>query len=371
MSTIIERPGSRYEGGQMTRRDLFRSLSALSAMALAPPRVMGQSRDSVLPVPVRTLNHVSLSSSNVQYSVLWYQRVFGMSMVYHQDVPGTAGVYILKIGAGPSYIALSRKGPESVATSEPSRPHFAWGVKNFDVDRCMRALTEHHVWPARVAIREGTVELNFEDPDGFPLQFTDESSCGGGGYLGDLCDPSTTPLRVPGDPPPIAARTLNHVTYMVPDLQRSLAWYQKLTDMKIATYQELKGGPRTAGYQGPPIPILRIGAGPQHLALTEGSGPLVSRPRFGLGVEGFDLDQVRKRLAEHGVPAFAASSVKWASPTSWTPMRVRTREGVTQELLVEDPDGAEIQLQDVTYCGGGGALGNVCDPRQRPFPGSR
>ena len=30
------------------------------------------------------------------------------------------------------------------------------------------------------------------------------------------------------------------------------------------------------------------------------------------------------------------------------------------ELYVTDPDGLRIQLQDTSYCGGGGVLGNAC-----------
>ena len=40
--------------------------------------------------------------------------------------------------------------------------------------------------------------------------------------------------------------------------------------------------------------------------------------------------------------------------------RVRMREGVTPGILVDGPDGIGIQLQDVSYGGGGGPLGNVC-----------
>ena len=50
-----------------------------------------------------------------------------------------------------------------------------------------------------------------------------------------------------------------------------------------------------------------------------------------------------KRLAEHGVNA-----------------RMRLREGATEEILIDAPDGIEIQLQDVSYCGGRGRLGNMC-----------
>ena len=48
-------------------------------------------------------------------------------------------------------------------------------------------------------------------------------------------------------------------------------------------------------------------------------------------------------LAEHGVKA-----------------RTRLREGATAEVLIDAPDGIEIQLQDVSYCGGGGSQGEIC-----------
>ena len=199
---------------------------------------------------------------------------------------------------------------------------------------------------ARSVLREGTTinGVNFDGPDGAPLQFNPVIACGGVGFLGEVCDTSAVAVRRSGDPPPIQVRTLNHIKYFVTDLQGSLEWYQKLTDMQIVTYQELEGGPRTAGYEGPPIPVLRVGLGPQHLALVEGSGPETFRPHVGFGVEGFDPDQVMDRLAEHEVTA-----------------HMRMREGVTAEILVDGPDGVRLQLQDVGYCGGSGVLGNVCN----------
>ena len=102
----------------MTRPDLFRWLTAVFAIALAPPLVvMGQSRQSAPPVPVTTLNYISLSASYCSFTVKWYQKVFGMAMVYHQNSEVPGGVYILRIGAGPSYIALTQKVP-----ADPSNP---------------------------------------------------------------------------------------------------------------------------------------------------------------------------------------------------------------------------------------------------------
>jgi hypothetical protein len=138
---------------------------------------------------------------------------------------------------------------------------------------------------------------------------------------------------------------MNHIKYYHTDLDSALAWYLKLTDMKIVTYQEREDGPRTEGYEGRPVPVLRVGDGPQHLALAEGNGPEASRMHLGLGVRDFDADRVMTALADHGVTA-----------------RLRMREGITPEVLVDAPDGVTIQLQDVSYCGGTGPLGNVCAP---------
>jgi hypothetical protein len=44
-------------------------------------------------------------------------------------------------------------------------------------------------------------------------------------------------------------------------------------------------------------------------------------------------------------------------------MRMENRGGApggTPELYFTDPDGLLMQLQDATYCGGGGFLGNEC-----------
>jgi len=49
--------------------------------------------------------------------------------------------------------------------------------------------------------------------------------------------------------------------------------------------------------------------------------------------------------------------------TSWVRKRGEDAGGAkdgTPELYFTDPDGITIQLQDVSYCGGSGHLGNIC-----------
>jgi catechol 2,3-dioxygenase-like lactoylglutathione lyase family enzyme len=344
MSALNERPVEWHHSGQIPRRHF---LTALVAAGLWPSRAamaqLSQKRpDAQLPVNVSTLNHVSFSCADLRSTVEWYGRVFGMAVHAFQDYAG--GQTVVRIGDGPAYMALSQRNRTSSGQPPSRRPHFCWGVENFDVDRILRALSEMQA-PAQAVLREGkTINgVNFDDPDGFPLQFNPVNACGGGGFLGDVCDSSAQAARVPGASPPIPVRTLNHVRLMVPNVMRTLDWHLKLTDMRLQTYQEPAGGPRTPGYEGPPIPILRVGTGPQFIALVEGSGPAAFRPHIGFGVEGFAPDKIMESLAAHRVTA-----------------RRQVREGVVVEILVDAPDGVEVQLQDVSFCGGRGPLGNLC-----------
>jgi hypothetical protein len=72
-----------------------------------------------------------------------------------------------------------------------------------------------------------------------------------------------------------------------------------------------------------------------------------------LGVEGFSADDVMKVLVAHGLTRSATPST--APMTAWI-----VRRGDTPELFLNDPGGLKIQLQDVSYCGGSGRLGDRC-----------
>ena len=333
------------EGCQVSRRDLLLSLCA--AGVWRPNALHGlltsELRQSVLPIRVLTLNHVSFGCTDLEETVAWYEKVFGMPRHAFQDYAG--GQTVLRVSVDPpAYMALSQRSPQNLEATPTRRPHFCWGIDNFDVHQILAALAEMQA-PARSVLREGTTinGVNFDGPDRAPLQFNPVIACGGLGFLGEVCDQSAIVVQRTSDPPPIPVRTMNHIKYYVSDLAASLEWYQSLTDMDTITYQEPEGGPRTAGYEGKPIPVLRVGTGPQHIALVEGSGPEAFRLHVGFGVEGFDPDTVMSRLDDHGVEA-----------------RIRMREGATPEILVDAPDGVRIQLQDVSYCGGQGPLGNVC-----------
>ncbi len=189
MSAAIEQLVKRYEGGGMTRRDL---VLALSALVMARPAGGAAVQQGPAPIQVSTMNHVTLSVSDVQRSVEFYQRVLGLPLVTTQgterdwDAPA---VPVLGIGTGPQFIALSRG-------DRPHINHYCLGMEGFDAAEIVARLAEHGI-EARVRMRADSdppaEELIFNDPDGIPVQIQDVSYCGGSGKLGDLCDPDDRP----------------------------------------------------------------------------------------------------------------------------------------------------------------------------------
>ena len=149
---------------------------------------------------------------------------------------------------------------------------------------------------------------------------------------------------------PLGVLGLHQVTLAVSDLERSLDFYQAVFGMSVQARR-------------PGRILLSIGDGPHFLALTEAGSEPPSIDHFGLAVEDFDADRVVRLLAEHDVTAGGRGG-----GLSGGPMRVRTTTRMgTPELHMGDPDGLIIQLQDPSYCGGGGPLGDRCAPAE-PAP---
>ena len=124
-----------------------------------------------------------------------------------------------------------------------------------------------------------------------------------------------------------AVKSMNHVTVFVPNVQKSVDFYQGLFGMPILTKQDaginLNAG--NAFYGIYPAPASATGGSVNHVCF---------------GMENFDADAVLKQLAGRGVKG-----------------SIRMR-GETRELYFTDPDGIRVQLQDVKYIGGTGVLGD-------------
>ncbi len=173
-------------------------------------------------------------------------------------------------------------------------------------------------------------------------------------FLGSLAALAVAPRSLAQAGPPIPVTAINHMTLSVSDSARSLEWYQGLFGMPIAARQAS-------------TVILRVGAGPQFMAIGGGASANPGISHLCLSVDNFDADRVVGILGEHGISASQTSG----------PMEVRIRmrgaefggapEG-TPELYFGDPDGVVVQLQDSSYCGGAGLLGEVCLDTPEPAP---
>jgi catechol 2,3-dioxygenase-like lactoylglutathione lyase family enzyme len=182
MTEIVDQLVSRYERGRISRREL-----AASLVALVSARVAAQPQSA--PVAVRTLNHASINVSDVDRTVDFYQRHFGMRVISREGtaanpIAGGAGVVVnLAPGPGPEFIGIYK-----VANEKPSINHFCLGVQNFNSDQELKTLTDQGV-TARMRTRGESKEIFVVDPDGISVQLTDASYCGGTGPLGNRCTP--------------------------------------------------------------------------------------------------------------------------------------------------------------------------------------
>jgi len=165
--------------------------------------------------------------------------------------------------------------------------------------------------------------------------------------------------------PSIRIAGLNHVALAVSDVKRSVDFYQGLFGMPV---QSRQGGNVN----------LRIGAGPQFLGIIAAGAEGPDINHLCLGVPGLAADRVTATLAAHGVTSTDEPGNAGGGGIGAAPMRVRVRTRApeapgrpgTTEVYFRDPDGIVVQLQDATYCGGGGALGDVCPaPEASPKQG--
>lgn len=139
---------------------------------------------------------------------------------------------------------------------------------------------------------------------------------------------AAAPLPAGAQNAALRPRSLNHVSLIVSDLGRSVAFYQRVFGLGVKSKQ-------TGG--------VNLAVGDAFLGIYQaGANAAPQINHFCLGLEKFD--------PERTVAALGASGVQAES---------RVRDGVAQ-VYCADPDKLRVQLQDVSFCGGVGALGNEC-----------
>jgi catechol 2,3-dioxygenase-like lactoylglutathione lyase family enzyme len=163
MSELLDR----YEAGLMSRREL---LGALIAIAL--PSTTVQQVKPLVGVATQ-LNHVTLYVQDVSRSQDFYQSLFGMPILTHQN-PG------VNLRAGAGFVGLYPAGDRG----PPRIDHMCLSVDHFDAATVLPKLHALKL-NAEIARRGDTEELYFEDHDGIHVQIQDTSYRGGVGRLGN------------------------------------------------------------------------------------------------------------------------------------------------------------------------------------------
>ena len=134
-----------YDQGRLTRRALLQGLALLT---------VGASSASAAGFQGTTINHVTLSVTDLQRSAEFYQRAFGVVAQKHE------GYVMIPFGAS----SLVLKPPGSPAGTVD---HFAIGVDRFNESAVTADLRARGAAP----YKDGT-DLRVKDPDGFSVQLS-------------------------------------------------------------------------------------------------------------------------------------------------------------------------------------------------------
>jgi catechol 2,3-dioxygenase-like lactoylglutathione lyase family enzyme len=173
MRELIDRLLGGYEKGSISRRDLVLGLSALFVGSRATSAAAAPASAEV---QVQGINHVTMFVSDMDRSVAFYQKLFGLEVQSVQS-NGT------NLGIGPDNQFL---GLFQIPNTAPRIDHVCLSVNGFDAESVLAALREEGV-EGRVRMRGEVPELYFADPDGLSVQLQDVSYCGGSGALGEQC----------------------------------------------------------------------------------------------------------------------------------------------------------------------------------------
>ncbi|MEC7187994.1 MAG: VOC family protein [Pseudomonadota bacterium] len=333
------------------RREFLQMIPLL----VAAPSALAQDTG---PVAVQKIHSCDMRVTDVARSVQFYQDLFGA------PVQARRGEQVfLRVGDGPRFFSLSPTLPGQ----EPGFSHIGLSVAGFDAEQIQAQLERfgiaRGVAPTRGQSRlsvastswleqQGAVsELFFADREGLIYHLMGDNYCGGNDADGGRCET----LEQSATDGMFSLIDYSHFTNFLTNRARANAFY---TEAFGKTFQ---------AYQGPGAPVIGVGDGLQFLMYVGGeedSVPAVPGriDHVCFSVEDFDVDRILARLTDYGLKP-RENPRETAPLMHWISMRMPNRggaEGGTPELYFTDPDGLRIQLQDRSYCGGTGYLGDIC-----------
>lgn len=353
----------RSTSSSCSRRQILGMLGALPLFpSLTVPSLTRaiQGQGSGPAIPVERILGFGIRVSDVSRTLDFYQGLFGMPVQARRGE-----TRYLRIGAGPQFVAVSATS----SGEQPSISHICLSSPGFDAGRLIGRLEAIGFTrteapdsagvgqPMRCWVRSpdgGSPEVWFADAVGLVVQLQDPSYCGGSGALGNVCtapEPAPTPGR-------IALADLSHFTVFGSDGM----FYADAMGFVPQAYQAT-------------TPALGVGDGIQFLMFAGGGGGRGGRGRGGgaaapapatinhssFNMRGFDTAMLIETLDDFGLTGATGNS---GPLVHYISLRMPNRggaEGGTPEFYFTDPDGLLMQIQDVTYCGGGGLLGEICE----------
>ncbi len=320
----------------MERRRLLLGLPA----TLIGSRVLAQ--PSGPPVAVRRFNNVMIAVPDLARSIAFYQKLFGAPVRQSDDA-------IFRVGNESQFFALT----QARTGDKPEILSYGLAVDDFAPTRLAQLLTGHDGTEPHVTMRGDTQELFLNDPNGVRMQLQDSRYVHGSGQRGDVLSPGPRSEEHPA----FDLQTINHVTLNTTEGTKSLAFYQRLFGLRV---QARQGTTITMG----------IGSTRQSVVFNTAAngGGVGGINHVCFTIKNFDPGRAMGLLTDNGLEPIEFGNSSLIKPLT---CRVRLRQRAangggptsplgTAELYLTDPDNIAIQLQDVSYCGGSGWLGQIC-----------
>lgn len=156
MEQLINDLVGRYDTGRLSRREFVGALAALAASSQSAAAAPAQFENI-------TINHVSAVVSDLNRSVEWYKRVFGL-----QELNREANLVRLKVG--PQFLSLRTD------TIAKGFDHIALGIDRYNADTVRAELRARGLTPQQGA----GAGLHVADPDGLLVQVSANGTTGRG-----------------------------------------------------------------------------------------------------------------------------------------------------------------------------------------------
>jgi catechol 2,3-dioxygenase-like lactoylglutathione lyase family enzyme len=150
MDRVINDLVTRFDSGTLTRRQLVQGLAVLAAAGTAAPAAPQET-----PFKSTRIDHISIQTSNLQRSIDFYTKIFGLKVI-NEDKQNE----IARMGVDKIIVSLHHKAPTAIVD------HFAIAIEGFDREATTKALAAHGL--------EGQQNLDYgfhvRDPEGVPVQ---------------------------------------------------------------------------------------------------------------------------------------------------------------------------------------------------------